>query len=189
MFGLQWLIVQGHVVSTANSSQDRTDTKRICPGVPCYCLVGQVKPSWKNFPHNSTHICMRRGRVCVHRNSMELPAMILRGNKFTYQSFLPSWAVKACFWKKREILLLYTKINVGEIYFLSFSKRVMLCLEKSYFMFCNNQISRCSVFLYSSFIITQSSTISLLGKGWHPPLCILRPLLSAGETVQFLNKY
>lgn len=103
-------------------------------------------------------------------------------NKFTYQSFfLPEWSKLAS--EKREIFLLYTKISVGGIYFLSFSKSVLLRLEKPYFIFCNNQIARCSAFLYSSCIITQNSTVSLLGKGWHPPLRILTPPLSVGETM------
>lgn len=121
-----------------------------------------------------SHNCIWRGQVPVHRNHLQYLLLFYWViNSLINIFFLPEWS--KLFSEKKEIFLLYTKINVGVIYFLSFSKRVMLCLEKSYFMFCNNQIPRCSVLLYSSFILSQNSTISLLSKGWHPPQCILTP--------------
>lgn len=49
--------------------------------------------------------------------------------------------------------------------FLTFSKRIMLYLEKRYFMSSKNQTVRCGAFLCSLFTITQNLTVPLLGKG------------------------
>lgn len=174
IFGWHWLIVRGHVVSTANSSQDRTDINRIFLGCQVIVLWDRWKPSGRtshSTPCLSTHTCMLRSQVWVHTNYLEYLLLFCH---IHLSIFFPSWMVKACFWKEGNTSIIY-RINVGEIYFLSFSKIVMLCLEKLYFIFCNNQISRYRVFLYFSLIIIQNSTISLLGKVWHSPLYILTP--------------
>lgn len=69
------------------------------------------------------------------------------------------------FLKEMSFFLLYIKINVGEMSFLTFSKSIMLYLEKRYFVFSKNQTVRCGAFLCSLFTITQNLTVPLLGKG------------------------